>query len=67
MFLFFLFQGELDGRISNPSAPEFVHALFSILAFVSHDQDVQFFLSYLNALCPVVLRSEVNVKNLFSH
>lgn len=67
MFLFFLFQGELDGRINNPSAPEFVHALFSILAFVSHDQDVQFFLSYLNALCPVVLRSEVNVKHLFSH
>ncbi|XP_035486950.1 epidermal growth factor receptor kinase substrate 8-like protein 3 isoform X2 [Scophthalmus maximus] len=26
--------GELNGRINNPSAPEFVHALFSSLAFV---------------------------------
>lgn len=54
MFLFFLFQGELDGRINNPSAPEFVHALFSILAFVSLDQDVQFFLSYLNSVSSCV-------------
>lgn len=30
-----LWQGELNGRINNPSAPEFVHALFSSLAFVS--------------------------------
>ncbi|KAJ4920866.1 hypothetical protein JOQ06_027690 [Pogonophryne albipinna] len=29
--------GELNGRINNPSAPEFVHSLFSILTFlVSH-------------------------------
>ncbi|XP_041747321.2 epidermal growth factor receptor kinase substrate 8-like protein 3 [Coregonus clupeaformis] len=26
--------GELNGKISNPSAPEFVHCLFSTLAFV---------------------------------
>ncbi|KAF7670172.1 hypothetical protein LDENG_00068180 [Lucifuga dentata] len=26
--------GELDGKLNNPSAPEFVHCLFSTLAFV---------------------------------
>lgn len=27
--------GELNGHISNPSAPDFVHSLFSVLAFVT--------------------------------
>ncbi|XP_043979158.1 epidermal growth factor receptor kinase substrate 8-like protein 3 isoform X2 [Gambusia affinis] len=32
--------GELNGKISNPSAPDFVHSLFSALAFVcSHCSD----------------------------
>ncbi|XP_038866589.1 epidermal growth factor receptor kinase substrate 8-like protein 3 isoform X1 [Salvelinus namaycush] len=32
--------GELNGKISNPSAPEFVHCLFSTLAFVvSHSPE----------------------------
>lgn len=28
-------QGELNGKINNPAAPDFVHSLFSALAFVS--------------------------------
>ena len=28
-------QGELNGKITNPSAPDFVHFLFTTLAFVS--------------------------------
>lgn len=29
-------QGEMNGKINDPSAPEFVHCLFATLAFVSH-------------------------------
>lgn len=33
--LYSFWQVELNGRINNPSAPEFVHFLFTALAFVS--------------------------------
>lgn len=50
---FFILQGQLDGTLSNPTAPDFVHIFFSSLGMVSSSKLISdsFLHLNMNTLC----------------